>query len=282
KTLYWSKSGLSSKICFPAKVLGPPDVPCFIDAEVSIQLQKKELGQYLTPYISLIESFGLDPTGETLPPHISSEKEDSSEVEQCNSASQRDCKGECTKEIHSKRVHGNRNHKTGEGNTGGGNTGGGKSTSGYCNTKKQPVASPDPSVASVIIPVTSSDTLAPHPITSQSLIVLDQREEKEDDAMVEGKQYEKEHVQDHNRAKTVGYYYYYDPEAKGYYYYHPHVHCDWDLKFNQGAGICEIPGKLHSDTTHIAVIVLSTIGIAVGLAFCVMDWKSRVLFIHGG
>ncbi|MHA1680789.1 MAG: hypothetical protein ACTSUE_07265, partial [Promethearchaeota archaeon] len=38
KTLYWSKSGLSSKICFPAKVLGPPDVPCFIDAEVSIQL----------------------------------------------------------------------------------------------------------------------------------------------------------------------------------------------------------------------------------------------------
>jgi hypothetical protein len=84
-----------------------------------------------------------------------------------------------------------------------------------------------------------------------------------------------------SRAKTVGYYYYYDPGANGYYYYHPHVHCDWDLTFNQGAGICEVPGRLHSDRTHVFVIVLATLGIGIGLVFFVMDWKSRVLFVRG-
>lgn len=268
--LYWSKSGLSSKICFPAKVLGPPDVPCFIDAEVSIELQPKELNQDFEPYAPLIESFGVDPTGKALP-FYTPEQED--REMQCGSTMTK------VKEAkHTKRTHGNRDHKIGKHD---------EQKGGYCKTKGQPKNSKDwdSNTPRSFMTVTSSDTLSPHPTTRKTPVMIDRQEQDED--VVQGKIYQREmqhedHVQNHPRARTVGYYYYYDPEAKGYYYYHPHVHCGWNLKFNRGAGICEVPGRLHSDVTHVAIIVLATIGIGVGLIYFIMDWKSRVLFIRGG
>lgn len=85
------------------------------------------------------------------------------------------------------------------------------------------------------------------------------------------------------KLKHYYHYYYYDDDNEYYYYYyhpyyHPHIHCKWDLKFRSGAGICESPNIIHEDSFHVFVIILSTIGIAIGIVFFIIDWKSRALF----
>lgn len=263
-----SVSGLSSKICFPAKALGLPDVPCFIDAEVSVQIQRKLPDQDLTPYEEVIRAFALDPSGKTLPPLTKDGGEEPKESDDPSPPVLVRKHEECTSvEERPKRRHGNRDHKVH------------KRVENQCKdvvveeeSRKRTNDVDDPfGVPATKITVTSSDTLTPHPETSRV-----------SRGALAGRDSETTTTTTIPRARTVGYYYYYDPEARGYYYYHPHVHCDWDLTFNQGAGICEPPGRLHSDTTHIFVIVLATLGIGIGLVFFVMDWKSRVLFVRDG
>jgi len=294
-----SASGLSSKICFSAKALGPPDVPCFVDAEVSVRVQRKTQDQDLTPYEAIIRSFGLDPQGKTLPSLFVKKdleeneasgkgKEKASEKGKKEKGKEEEHEEVCEKhsrneEVYKKRRHGNREYKI-QKEVGKGcaeekheEREGSKKKGEITETERRKEKNKMFGVPFTLITVTSADTLTPHPETSRVTRAIDILEGDEDSKKHE----EMEQYEPPPRAKTVGYYYYYDPVANGYYYYHPHVHCDWDLTFNQGAGICEVPGRLHSDRTHVFVIVLSTLGIGIGLVFFVMDWKSRVLFVRG-
>jgi hypothetical protein len=82
---------------------------------------------------------------------------------------------------------------------------------------------------------------------------------------------------------TLKHYYYHDYDGDYYYYYehpyyHPHIHCKWTLEFRSGSGICESPHIIYPDTFHALMIALGTVGIAIGIVFFIIDWKSRALF----
>ncbi len=237
--VYPSSSGLSAKVCFEAHVLGLPDVPCLVDAKVSIQLQRKTEDQDLSMYVNLLEAFGLNATCTTSIPRAKEDKDAGCVAESHT---------ESTKK--GKRKHGNRNRNTQE------------------PKLSCPTFTPEEErLCSTSARVTSSETLAPHVPTAKTTTL------REPGTGVV-------RVDEGVSTRTVGYYYYYDPEFHGYYYHHPHVHCDWDLTFDDGAGICEVPGKIDEDTFHVFTIVLAGFGFAAGLVFYAFDWKSRALFVH--
>ncbi len=262
--VYPSESGLTTKLCFPASVLGPPDVPSLVHAQILVQVERKDSEQDLGPYAKLIQSFGID--DKSVDKHEEEENKTKRHSEKCIPVEDETNK-EPTKHL---RSHGNRGaHKKNKRN---------EMEAPLC---KEPSSSPRASDSRnvALITVTSADTLSPGPAVT--------RGKKQTVAEGQGKQveyelhHEEEEVQTaHSRARTVGYYYYYDPYYGGYYYYHPHVHCDWDLEFHHGAGICEIPGRLHENSLHVFVLIFAPIGFAAGLVFFALDWKSRVLFTH--
>jgi hypothetical protein len=272
-------------------------------------MEPKSPDQDLSPYEAIIRSFGLDPEGKTLPPLGSKPKTKSKPKAKPKPATgkheEKHVVGEeekCEeKATHPKRRHGNRDHKihknaekkcTKNKNT---NTNMNGEVEKNVVEKKDkrathPFAKGMFGIPFTLITVTSSDTLTPHPKTSRVTRSMETRmegyqAEGENDVYLDPMEAPLDDSMDDDpldRAKAVGYYYYYDPDSNGYYYYHPHVHCDWDLTFDQGAGICEIPGAHISDEWHVITIIFSTIGIGFGIALFAMDWQSRVLFARGG
>lgn len=243
-THYESESGLSDRICFLPRAIGDPSVPVYIQAEVSIRIKGMQVGAVFYP---MVRSFGLDPF------QMHEEEEELGMEKICSSVEPKPKK---SKKI---RSHGNRNTQD-------------DNEKPHCVERKKQSSRP-----ASLFTVTSSDILLgnkPFQYVDKSVGAEEPvYEPSGDDLITLGG----EEGQD-DYSKLVGYYYYYDP-VHGYYYYHPRITCNWDLEFDQGAGICEVPGAKITDAGHILMIVVVIIGFVVGsIFFFFVDWKSRVLF----
>ena len=245
-TFYPSSSGMSKKVCFEVEPIGPPEVPCLVEIQAILALKEKKPNQDLSPYINLINSYGLNINNGVLPHNESKLK--NQKITKTNVQ-------ECKKKKHISTRHKHKHDVNGI-------------SQKECTTKEINVTTYEfKQVSYVNVTITSADALNNHPKTSLEL-----------DSSISKRKKNKKNKKKTVVQKGIGYYYYYDPLADGYYYYHPHVHCGFDYEFNNVSKSCRYTFYAHNKLVHEEIIVLAVIGIIVGIIFFVIDYKSKALY----